>query len=76
MNVTTMIDAAVATLEEKDQPRMRAAMRIGARFALEAAIGEGGYLLDVKKALADLDGQPQSPPTITPVALGALEPAL
>jgi hypothetical protein len=68
MNVNGMIAAMVATQAEQDRPRLKAAMELGARVALEAVLSENAYNSDVKKVLAELDGKVEA---LTPAAPGA-----
>lgn len=72
MKLTAMIEAAIATLEEKDRSRMRAAMQLGARFAIEAVVTRDGYYNSGTKAvIAELDGLADVPdePAVAPAPL-------
>lgn len=77
MDITRMIDAAVRTHEEKDQERMRAALELGVRFAINAMVTSYGYANnDVKTMLMQLNGQAMADTPYTPTApVEALEPS-
>ena len=65
MDVNKMIEAVVETQGEF-AGRLRAALRLGARLALEAVLSKGPYNGDVKEVLAELDGKAEA---LTPVAV-------
>lgn len=62
MNLRQVIDGVAATVEPEAQPRMKAALEIGARLALEAVLAKGGYTSDAKELLAEMNGKPAEQP--------------
>ncbi len=74
MNLSGKLDELAAMNAESDNDetrrRMRAALRIGARVALEHVVLSSTYpsQSDIDKALADLDGTPAPVPSAAPAA--------
>lgn len=60
MDINGMIGAVIDTQPENERERLRAAMRLGARIAIENIRSRNPYGSDAKEALDELDGKSQA----------------